>query len=97
MLQKFQFCWTTEYDFVLAELQTQAVETAAVTLCELLWRGKVSGNTPAEWKGSAMRSLPKAKVCSQTAAAGLQLQLCLLPGKQCPVFPGHNSAAAADS
>lgn len=76
-----------EYDFVLAELQAQAVETAAVTLCELLWRGKVSGKTPAEWE----------KVFSQTAAAGLQLQLCLLLGKQCPVSPGHNSAAAADS
>lgn len=45
-------------------------------------------------EGGAMRSLPAAKVCSQTAAAVLQSPLCLLPGKQCPVPPGQNSAAA---
>lgn len=49
---------------------------------------------PSGRKGGAMRSLPKAKVCSETAAAVLQSQPCLLLGKQCPVSPGQNSAAA---
>lgn len=75
------------------QLPGYAVGSATFTLCELPWRGQGSGKILEEQKGGARRSLPTAKVCSQTAAAVLQSLPCFLPGKQCPVSPGQNSAA----
>lgn len=70
---------------VSAELQAYAVESATVTLCELLWRSKGSGKTPVEWKGCYEITV-KAKGLLSDCSSCPPIAAVSAPGKAMPSF-----------